>query len=127
MKQSAVFILSLLLCIGCNSSIEKPSHLLSENTMVEILTDVYLHKQQSYLVETQANALDLSKLDAQIIQKHGASTEEFKESFHYYVLHPEIYSKILTTVRDKLEAKLPEAERVKRVSERKTKDKKEIN
>lgn len=120
MKQIAIILLLYLFLFSCKNTLKKPENLLSENDMVTILEDIYLHKQQSYLVETEANAIDISKIDAQIILKHNSTVPQFKESFHYYVLQPEIYNEILKDVRNNLESKLPESERVKREEERKS-------
>lgn len=118
MKQILLLFFGFLLCLGCNSTASKPANLLPKEKMVEILADVYLHQQQTYLVETKEDNLDFSKLDAQLIQKHGSNVKDFKASFQYYVLQPEVYSEMLISVRDKLEEKLPEDQRLKRREER---------
>ena len=123
MKQTILLFISFLFFLGCHSTTSKPSNLLPQDKMVEILADVYLHQQQTYLVETKEENLDFSELDAQIIQKHGSNVKDFKASFQYYVLHPEVYSEILLSVRDKLEEKLPEDQRLKRIEERETQTK----
>lgn len=119
MKQLIFIIFLSLLFLSCKNSTKKPNNLLSENQMVEILEDVYLHKQQAYLVETEINAIDLKNIDAQIIVKHNATIPQFKESFQYYVLQPDMYNRILNDVRTNLEEKLPKEEREKRINERK--------
>lgn len=120
MKKILLLFFGFLITVSCNKTVTKPANLLPKEKMVEILADVYLHQQQTYLIEAKDDNLDFSKLDAQLIQKHNSNVKDFKESFQYYVLQPEVYSEILLSVRDKLEERLPEDQRHKRREERET-------
>ena len=63
-----------------------------------------------------------AKIDAQILAKHQVSSKVFEESFKYYVLQPEQFKKILENVRKKLLEKLPQEERDKLNSVKKSED-----
>lgn len=104
--------------ISCTQTGEKPKDLLSEKEMSEILEEIYLYQQSGYLNELQTVTVDYVKLDAELIQKHGASVEQFQESYKFYILNPEKYNEILEQVRTNLELKLPENERNRRIQER---------
>lgn len=104
---------------SCTQTVEQPENLIEKDKMAEILSDVYLHQQSSYLTEIKNTQPDFAQIDAYLIEKHGATVKEFEESYKFYVLTPEKYNDLLTRVRDILEQKLPEKERLKREEERK--------
>lgn len=115
------FILGCLFW-SCSKSIEKPENLLSTEQIETILTDVHLYQQPSYLTTLYNQPINHAKIDAQILVKHQVSSKVFEESFKYYVLQPEIFKEILVNVRKKLIEKLPQEERDKLNSEKKSKD-----
>ncbi|HLV23858.1 MAG TPA: DUF4296 domain-containing protein [Moheibacter sp.] len=122
MKKISFFF---LICFSaCTNIVEKPDNLIGEEKMTQVLTDFYIHQQASYINEINNKKMDLAKIDAQILKEHQTNAKDFEESFRFYYLHPEIYNEILLAVRDKLEEKLPEAERKKRIEDRKNKEKK---
>jgi hypothetical protein len=118
MKGFFCSIIFCLICWSCSKAIEKPEHLLSQNKMEEILTEVYLYQQPSYLTSLQNQPIEYAKVDAQILTKHEVSPKEFEESFRYYVLIPDTFKEILKNVRKNLENKLPEEERLRMQSEK---------
>lgn len=117
MKWFLIFFVFLFL--GCTQTVEQPEGLIDEKKMVEILSDIYLHQQTSYLTEIKNNKPDFAKIDAYLIEKHGATLSNFEESYKFYVLNPEKYNQLLMQVREDLEHRLPEKERLKREEERK--------
>lgn len=123
MKKFLVFIVLAISSIGCHENVEKPKDLISEKDIVETLVDIYLHQQPSYMNEIPSIEWNPSETDAQIIKNHGFEIENFKESYRYYVLHPEIFTQILIDVRKQLEDMLPEEERDKREANRRTEGK----
>lgn len=127
MKRFFFLMLILISFCSCTSNVEKPENLLDEEKMTVILVDLYLHQQSSYLTEINSKKdqnFNFSQIDAQILHNHQTTADEFKESYKYYYLHPEKYTEILLDVRDKLEEKLSQKEREKRIQDRKEKEKK---
>lgn len=118
MKYFKLLIPLFFVLISCNQQVKKPKNLISQENMVEILTDIYLHQQPAYAQLAMDGNLNYAEIDAQIIKKHNSTIELFKESFEYYVLTPELYTEILLKVRENLENKLPEEEREKIREER---------
>ncbi len=120
-------MLILISFCSCTSNVEKPKNLLDEDKMTEILVDLFIHQQSTYLTEINSKGKDsfnFSQIDAQILHDHQTNVGDFRESYKYYYLHPEKYTEILLDVREKLEEKLPKEEREKRIQDRKDKEKK---
>lgn len=113
MRKTIGFIFCLFLILGCAKKIKKPSHFLNEKQMIEILSELYIYQQNSYVKDYTREGINLSEVDAQIIKNHGVSIEDFKENHHYYVVQPEKFRKILLGVKENLESKLPDNERRK--------------
>ncbi len=124
MKRISVWLLVLISFCSCTSNVEKPKNLLDEEKMTEILADLFIHQQSSYLTEVNSTKYNFSQIDAQILHNHQTNAEDFRESYKYYYLQPEKYNEILLDVREKLEEKLPKEEREKRIADRKEKEKK---
>lgn len=127
MKRFLILILILISFCSCTSNVEKPDNLLDQERMTEILVDLFIYQQSSYLTEINSKKnqnYNFSQIDAQILHDHQTNAEDFKESYKYYYLHPEKFTEILMDVREKLEERLPQGEREKRIQERQDKEKK---
>lgn len=118
MRKFFVFLLSLALFTGCYKNAKKPKTFLNQDKMVNVLSDLYIHQQSTYLTESKLHNTDLGELDVQILNEHGVTPEVFKENYRYYFLQPEKYKKLMIGVRTNLENMLPEAERQRRINER---------
>lgn len=112
------FFLFLILIFSCTQNVEKPKNLVSEEKMVDILVEIYLHQQASYMNELGGKPLDYAKLNAYLLEEQGVKIEDFEKSYEYYVLNPDIYEPMLVEIRDQLEKRLPEEDRIKREKER---------
>lgn len=123
MKKFLVFLFLAIFTVNCHKNVEKPKDLISEKELVETLVDIYLHQQPSYMNEIPSIEWNPSETDAQIIQSHGFEIESFKESYRYYVLHPEIFTQILIDIRNQLEDMLPDEDKRKREENRQTEGK----
>lgn len=113
--------------MGCNDNNPKPKNLVSENKMAEILTEIYLHQQPTYMNEIPNREWNMAETDLVLIEKHGLSLDDFRASYRYYVMNPDRYNKILRLIRDELENKLPEDEKNRRILDRKRSEKGEKN
>ena len=96
----------------------KTKNLVSQEKMTEVLVQIYLHQQPTYMNQIPSVEWNPTEKDIQIIQNHGLKVDDFTDSYRYYVVKPEIFSAILLEVRNELENMLPEEERQKRVEVR---------
>lgn len=110
--------LSILIMFSCVETSKKPDRLLSEDQMSEILTELFIIQQSHYLSELNTPDLNMSSMDAAVIEKHGSTPEEFRENYRYYYLQPEKFKNILSGVQSNLEDMLPEKERKERMEEK---------
>lgn len=91
--------------------------------MTDILIDIYIHQQSSYMNEMGGKPLDYSKINAHLLEKHGIKIQDFEKSYEYYVLNPDIYEPMLVKIRTELESRLPEEERMRKENLRKEAEK----
>lgn len=110
--------------ISCTHIVEEPENLISEDKMADVLTEIYLHQQASYLNASAGKPLDYARLNLSLLEQQGVKLQDFEESYEYYVLNPDLYESILLNVRNKLENKLPEKDRIQRQKMREEADKK---
>lgn len=116
-------ILICLLIAGCSKRVEEPKHLISENEMIELLSELYIYQQNSYLKDYSAEKTNISEVEAQIIENHGLSVEDFRENHQYYAVQPEKFKRILKGVKENLESRLSEDEQNRRAAERAAEEK----
>ena len=119
MKRFLLILGIFFIVVACSKAIDKPKNLLSEEKMVEVMSEIFLYQQTSYLSEINNPDLNFSTLDALILKKHEVSPEDFKNSYNYYVMVPEKYKDILKEIRTQMEAQLPLEERKQREIDRK--------
>lgn len=118
MKKLISLVFIIILSVGCHKIVEKPKNLVSQEKMTEVLVQIYLHQQPTYMNQIPSVEWNPTEKDIQIIQSHGLKVDDFTDSYRYYVVKPEIFSAILLEVRNELENMLPEEERQKRVEVR---------
>ena len=111
---------SILFFMSCeNLEVKKPSNLISEDQMVEILYDMVLINSAKG-VNKQLLQKNINNPEAYIYKKHNIDSLQFAESNAYYTFKNEVYKSIyeklelkLTTQKTKYEALLKEKKRVK--------------
>lgn len=118
MKKLISLVFIIILLVGCHKIVEKPKNLVSQEKMTEVLVQIYLHQQPTYMNQIPSVEWNPTEKDIQIIQNHGLKVDDFTDSYRYYVVKPEVFSAILLEVRNELENMLPEEERQKRVEVR---------
>lgn len=118
MKKLISLVFIIILSVGCHKIVEKPKNLVSQEKMTEVLVQIYLHQQPTYMNQIPSVEWNPTEKDIQIIQNHGLKVDDFTDSYRYYIVKPEIFSAILLEVRNELENMLPEEERQKRVEVR---------
>lgn len=101
---------------GCNEAREtpvtKPDGLLSEQKMVEVLTDFQLSEavvNQRAGLRQDIRAKQKQVYADAILKKHALNPRLFWDSYNYYITQPEILDTIYAQTLKALEAKLPAA------------------
>lgn len=107
------FIFSIVI-FSCTQNVQKSKNLISEEKMIEVLKDIYIHQQPSYMTEMGGKPLDYARLNLSLLDKHDLKLEDFEKSYEYYILNPDIYEAMLVEIRTQLESQLPEEERIKK-------------
>ena len=113
-------VVSILFFISCeNLEVKKPSNLISEDQMVEILYDMVLINSAKG-VNKKLLQKNINNPEAYIFKKHNIDSLQFAESNAYYTFKNEVYKSIyeklelkLTTQKTKLEALLKEKNSIK--------------
>lgn len=98
--------LFVLMFFSCSSPINKPKNLVPEDTMAEIIADLALTDQMSFLnaagnMETQTVFL---------FNKYGVTSRQFSDSYKYYLADPDSLEKIFSEAQENIKQKDPEAE-----------------
>lgn len=103
---SMLGIVFLLFGFGCTSDDKPPKDTLSQEQMASILTDI--HIAESRVTRLQLRSLDSSlmifdKLKADIWKKYKVDTLVYRNSYSYYMTHPNQMSQIYEKVNKKIE------------------------
>lgn len=93
----------VLMLSGCKDSGSKsilPGNVLSDSVMVSILTDIFLIEgvmiQLEYIQQKEQDAGIL--FYQMVMEKHGVSREQFRESLEYYATEPQLFDKLYDKV-----------------------------
>lgn len=92
---------------ACGTS-DKPSNLLPEDKMVDILEDIHLteSKVNNLAMGSSDSSLAIfKKLETDILKKHQVDTADFRKSYQYYVTEPEEFKAIYNKIVEHLEVK----------------------
>jgi hypothetical protein len=106
----SLLALFMLLFSACSEEEKPPKGTLSEEKMATILTDIHL-------AESRVNRLQLKSLDSSLMifnrlksdiwKKHQVDTTAYRESYSYYMGHPER----MTTIYEKVNKKIEDREK----------------
>lgn len=105
-KRLVTLLIIALLAWSCEEAETRPEHILDEEVMVAVLTDVQLLESVK-MTQSGKSRLPLQSTDAYggIFSKHDVSEEEFKESMSYYSHYPEqlevIYDRIIVALSER--------------------------
>ena len=102
MKYLSILIFAILF-LGCQDikEVEKPKHLISQEVMVTILTDVYIGNASRSVNNKLLKEYNIS-LDSMIYNKYHIDSLQFVESNAYYSSNLETYNDIITKVQEDL-------------------------
>ena len=89
--------------LGCQDikEIEKPENLIAKEVMVNILTDVYISNASRSINNKLLKEYNI-KLDSLIYNKYHIDSLQFVESNAYYSSNLKTYTKLITSVEERL-------------------------
>ena len=79
-KMIAVFLLITL--VSCTQYIDKPKHMIDEATMSEIIADLALNDQVTFMYQGK----NVESGTRFILKSHNVKPEDFVENYKYYVI-----------------------------------------
>lgn len=102
-----IFLLVLIL-VSCKDAkpINKPSNLISDDKMAELIADFAVNDQMSFL-NVGGNLETGSRY---ILKKHNVTAKQFSESYTYYVADPRKLDKIFSKAQEIVKDLDPKAE-----------------
>jgi len=99
------FFLILLVALACSSELkDKPLNLMTKEQMVAFLIDSHLieGKLQTIKINTDSLKLIFLDLEKELYQDHHIDSEQFMQSYHYYLHEVDELSEIYEAVIDSL-------------------------
>ncbi len=108
MRRIHCVLLALLLSVGCGAcgnKQEKPKHLLSEQQMVDVLTDAYLIEASLNVKKNSGEpvgSLETAYYD-QLFEHYGITDTILEENMRYYTRYPAVLEGIMDSVAVRLE------------------------
>lgn len=104
--RSIIAVFSFFLIIACNDLVDKPKVLLSKEKMSAIIADFAIY-EQAYSVRPDINMEAASRY---VLVKHKTTASIFRESYHYYLVHPGALEDILDDAKKNIINKDPKLE-----------------
>ncbi|ADR20410.1 hypothetical protein MATR_19700 [Marivirga tractuosa] len=98
------YIIAILIIVSCSGKEERPKGVIPPEKMAIILSDIYLaeHKASNIAVRQDSSRIILRHYELKIFEDHDTNDSIYKESFKYYLEHPEqletIYDIVIDTV-----------------------------
>lgn len=112
---SILFLSIFLINCTSNTIIKKPDHLIPENQMVDLLTDLLLasgaENVKNLQLKRKVNYYPL------VFEKYNIDSTRFKESNYYYSTKVDEYDQIIRKVETRLNEMLHKYEKEKRVQD----------
>ncbi|MEG0760314.1 protein of unknown function [Chryseobacterium piscicola] len=105
MKKIFCFFIFLLL-FSCKEYIDKPKNLLTQDTMAELMAEMAINDQVSFLYQGK----NLESGTRFILKNHKVKANDFVESYRYYVVNQKMKS-IVEQAQKILLEKDPKAEK----------------
>ena len=108
MKNLIVIFISIIFIISCNDEIKKPENLIERDEMKAIIKDIYLYRQvKNHRIINKMP--DFPEMNLAVLDKHGVTLDQFKESYQFYIVDQAKYDEFLLEIKEELEAELPDA------------------
>lgn len=86
--KKTIFIFILLCLFSCQDYIDKPKNLIPKDQMAEILADLAINDQVTYMYPNT----NLEAGTRYVLKSHNVKSEDFVESFKYYVVKQKMQS-----------------------------------
>lgn len=106
------FYFSLFFILSCYQTVDKPDNLIDKDTMIEIISDLYIYKQVNS-VEYKPVPPDFNSINGFIAQKYKITPIQYKESYSYYFLDNKTMIEIMAEVKSNFEKQLEELNKEK--------------
>ncbi|KFF14045.1 hypothetical protein IW15_00925 [Chryseobacterium soli] len=100
-----IFFFVLLSLFSCGDYIDKPKNLIDEDTMAEILADLSVNDQATYMYQNR----NLEAGTRFVLKTHNVKSADFIDSFKYYVVKDKMNG-IADNAQKKLLQKDPKAD-----------------
>ncbi len=101
------FVFIIVLTVRCSSDVRKPDNLLSEEKMINILTDIHLIESDvnnMRITDSDSNLAVYLYLEAQLFKKYQIDTATYRNSYRYYIAQPEVFGKMYKQILKVAEA-----------------------
>lgn len=95
-----IILSSFFLMISCNRS--KPKGILSEKTMVDLMTDVHLVDGYLNTLPVDSTRKVIGSLYGEVFEKYGIDSIKFKDNIAYYLGNPIVSKELYTKVTKKI-------------------------
>lgn len=105
MNKRVIFLMAILVfACGKNDEHTAGSGVLSKDQMVHVLIDLYVTEQKIELIKLKGDSgrKIFERLDSGIFVKAGFTSEQFQESYNYYVDRPKEFELLYTALVDSL-------------------------
>ncbi len=119
-KSKNIFILFIFLILSCSLEQKKisiPDSIISQDSMVHILTDVHIQEaiMNQYSMEGRHMKINPLKQYQLIFDKYNISKERYDSSYQFYLDNPTLLNKIYENVVIELTKKQTEIEQEKSI------------
>lgn len=113
--KNIIVLFTLLFIFSCSEIVEKPKNLLNKDEMADLIADFAIY-DQSYTVNPETNMEQTSRF---VLKKYNITAQDYRDSYKYYLSHPDQLDKILEKAKAKILEKDP---KLKSYIEKKKKD-----
>ena len=109
MIKKGVFVVLSICLLGCQEVVrpEKPDNLIPQETMVQLLTEVYLGNSARSIDNKRIREQGI-KLDSFLFAKYSVDSIQFAKSNAYYAADLDTYNAIFDKIQEQLEQELQE-------------------
>ncbi len=97
-----VVFMVLAACSPAEEKDEPPAHIVDEETMVKMLTDMHLIEGAKIGQKVMGDTLKVEMYYAKMYRKYGVSKEQFEENFAFYTRQPEVMNDLYQQVIEEL-------------------------
>ena len=96
-------VITVLVALAVLVSCRGGHRVIPARVMVQIYSDMFMADQWILEHTTERRTADTTLFYEPIFRKYGYTTEDYQNTLHYYMGHPEKYEKIISRVSANLE------------------------